>query len=83
MAAIWAATNGYLDKLEVNEVPRFHSELVEYLRAEGTVLKTIRESGDLSDETAEALKSNVETFAEGFQPRARRGGAAGGGAAAS
>jgi len=68
VAAIWAATNGYLDKLEVNEVPRFHSELVEYLRAEGTVLKTIRESGDLSDETAEALKSNVETFAEGFQP---------------
>jgi F-type H+-transporting ATPase subunit alpha len=68
VAAIWAATNGYLDTLEVNEVPRFHSELVEYLRAEGTVLKTIRESGDLSDETAEALKSNVETFAEGFQP---------------
>jgi len=68
VAAIWAATNGYLDKLEVNEVPRFHSELVEYLRAEGTVLKTIRESGDLSDETAESLKSNVETFAEGFQP---------------
>jgi len=67
VAAIWAATNGYLDKLEVNEVPRFHSELVEYLRAEGTVLKTIRESGDLSDETAEALKSNVEKFAEGFQ----------------
>jgi F-type H+-transporting ATPase subunit alpha len=67
VAAIWAATNGYLDKLEVNEVPRFHTEMVEYLRAEGTVLKTIRESGDLSDETAEALKSNVEKFAEGFQ----------------
>ena len=47
---------------------RRYSELVEYLRAEGTVLKTIRESGDLSDETAESLKSNVETFAEGFQP---------------
>jgi F-type H+-transporting ATPase subunit alpha len=67
VAALWAATNGYLDKLEVNEVPRFHSELIEYLRAEGTVLKTIRESGDLSDETAETLKKQIEQFAEGFQ----------------
>ncbi|MFI5049977.1 MAG: F0F1 ATP synthase subunit alpha [Gaiellales bacterium] len=67
VAAIWVATNGYLDKLEVNEVPRFHTELVDYLRAEGTVLKAIRESGDLSDDTTAALKSNVETFAEGFQ----------------
>ena len=51
VAAIWAATNGYLDQIEVADVPRFHAELVEYLRAEGTVLKAIRESGDLSDET--------------------------------
>ena len=35
------------------------------------MLKTIRESGDLSDDTAEALKSNVETFAEGFQVERR------------
>jgi F-type H+-transporting ATPase subunit alpha len=67
VAVIWTATNGYLDDVPVAEVPRFSDELIEYLRAEGTVLKTIRESGDLSDETAEALKSNVEKFAEGFQ----------------
>ena len=79
VAAIWAATNGYLDKLEVDEVPRFHAELVDYLRAEGTVLKTIRESGDLSDETAEALQVQVETFAAELPAEARTRGAAGGG----
>ena len=47
-------------------MPRFHGELIDYLRAEGTVLKTIRESGDLSDETAETLKA-VEQFSQSFQ----------------
>jgi F-type H+-transporting ATPase subunit alpha len=67
VAAIWAATNGYLDKLEVSEVQRYHADLIEYLRAEGTILKTIRESGDLSDETAEALKTQVEQFSQSFE----------------
>ena len=51
VTAIWAATNGYLDDVPVAQVPRFHEELRQSLRAEGTVLKTIDESGDLSDET--------------------------------
>ena len=41
-------------------------ELRESLRAEGTVLKAIIETGDLSDETLEALKKAVDGFKEGF-----------------
>jgi F-type H+/Na+-transporting ATPase subunit alpha len=66
VASIWAATNGYLDDVPVSQVPRFHQELRESLRAEGTVLKAIVESGDLSDETAEALKKAVDGFKESF-----------------
>ena len=35
-----------------HDVPRFNEELVQSLRAEGTILKEIAETGDLSDETA-------------------------------
>jgi F-type H+/Na+-transporting ATPase subunit alpha len=66
VAAIWASTNGYLDDVPVPEVPRFHEELRQALRAEGSVLKTIVETGDLSDETLEALKKAVDGFKEGF-----------------
>jgi F-type H+/Na+-transporting ATPase subunit alpha len=66
VTAIWAATNGYLDDVPVPQVPRFHEELRESLRAESTVLKAIVETGDLTDETAEALKKAVDGFKESF-----------------
>jgi F-type H+-transporting ATPase subunit alpha len=66
VTAIWAAVNGYLDDIPVTEVPRFHAELRESLRAEGTVLKAIVETRDLSDETVEALKKAVDGFKESF-----------------
>jgi F0F1-type ATP synthase alpha subunit len=50
----------------VSEVPRFQDELREDLRAEGTILKEIRETGDLSDELAERLNKEIERFKERF-----------------
>ena len=41
---------------------RFQEELREQLRAEGTILEAIRESGDLSDETTAALNAAIEKF---------------------
>jgi F-type H+/Na+-transporting ATPase subunit alpha len=66
VTSIWAATNGYLDDVPVAQVPRFHAELREALRAESSVLKTIVETGDLSDETVEGLKKAVDGFKEAF-----------------
>ena len=66
VVAIYAGTQGWLDTIPPAQVPRFHDELREHLRAEGNVLQTIRESGDLSDETEEKLKAELERFLHGF-----------------
>jgi F-type H+-transporting ATPase subunit alpha len=68
VAAIWTATNGFLDKIEVADVPRFNSEMIDALKAGGKVLEQIRESGELSDETEAELRSTLESLTESFQP---------------
>jgi F-type H+-transporting ATPase subunit alpha len=67
VAAIWGATNGFLDKVEVADVVRFNAELIDLLRAGGKVLEPIRESGELTDETEAALRSALESLTESFQ----------------
>ncbi|TML19745.1 MAG: F0F1 ATP synthase subunit alpha [Actinobacteria bacterium] len=73
VAAIYAGTQGWLDKIPVGQVPRFHAELREHLRADGDVLPSIRESGDLSDETEEKLKAELERFLHGFNVEEEKG----------
>ena len=60
VAALYAGVNGFLDEIPVEQVPRFNEELIEHLRAEGSILEDIRESGDLSDETAEKLEAEIK-----------------------
>jgi F-type H+-transporting ATPase subunit alpha len=62
VTALYAGINGYLDDIPTDQVPRFQDELREQLRTQGDILKTIRESKDLSDETAEALNREIEKF---------------------
>jgi len=62
VTAIYAGINGWLDKVPVAQVPRFHEELREHLRTEGSVLEAIRESGEISDETEGKLKAELERF---------------------
>jgi F-type H+-transporting ATPase subunit alpha len=66
VVAIFAGINGYLDDIPVEDVPRFQDELREFLRAEGTIYKEIRETGDLPDELAERLGKEIEKFKQGF-----------------
>ena len=73
VVALWVALNGYLDEIPVPQVSRFHEELRTSLRAEQKVLEAIRESGDLSDDTVEALRKAVEEFAQGFEVREETG----------
>jgi hypothetical protein len=47
-------------------VPRYQEELRETLRAEGSIYQAIRESGDLSDETAAQLDEALERFRDSF-----------------
>jgi F-type H+-transporting ATPase subunit alpha len=73
VVAIYAGINGWLDKIPVGQVPRFHDELREHLRAEGTVLQAIRESGDLSEETEQKLVSELEHFQSVFNVEEEKG----------
>ncbi len=63
---VYAATNGYLDRIVVEKVDRFLAELTESVRAnDGDLLKKIA-GGDWSDETQQAVESAVSKFAEDF-----------------
>ena len=70
VVAIFAGVQGLLDDIPVSDVPRFQDELREDLRAEGTIYKEIRETGDLPDELAERLTKEIERFKERFGPGA-------------
>ncbi|HEU5205984.1 MAG TPA: F0F1 ATP synthase subunit alpha [Gaiellaceae bacterium] len=73
VVAIYAGINGWLDKVPVAQVPRFHDELREHLRTEGTILKAISESGDLAEETEEKLKKELEHFQGVFSIEEEKG----------
>ena len=48
------------------QVPRFQDELREHLRAQESIYKTIRESGDLDEETEKQLRAELDKFANTF-----------------
>jgi F-type H+-transporting ATPase subunit alpha len=68
VAAVYAGVNGYLDEIPATDVPRFLEELRDHLRAEGTILKEIRETGALPDELEERLDQEVQRLAKVFKP---------------
>jgi F-type H+/Na+-transporting ATPase subunit alpha len=68
VAAVYAGVNGYLDDIPTADVTRFQEELREHLRAESSILKEIRETGDLSDETEQKLRQEIERFKNRFAP---------------
>ena len=66
VAQIYAATNGYLDRIVADKVEKFLDGLGESLRGnEDELLKKIA-GGDWSDETKAALDAAVNTYAEDF-----------------
>jgi len=67
VAAIYAGVNGYLDAIPVVDVPRFLQELRDHLRADDSILKEIREGGELPDELSDRLDEELKRFAKGFK----------------
>jgi len=66
VTAIYAGIHGFLDGVPPSQVPRFQEELREQLRSEGTLLKEIREAGELSDEVATRLDALLQRFDQVF-----------------
>ncbi|WP_375399518.1 F0F1 ATP synthase subunit alpha [uncultured Amnibacterium sp.] len=67
VVSIWAGTNGKLDEVPVVDVLRFESELLDYLKHNGDILTTLRETNVLDDDTIAALDAAVEQFKQQFQ----------------
>jgi F-type H+-transporting ATPase subunit alpha len=71
VVSIWAGSNGFLDDVPVEDVSRFETDFLDYLRRshEG-ILQTIRESLLLSEDTIAALKDAIDEFRRGFETSA-------------
>ena len=68
VVSIWAGGNGYLDDVPIEDISRFESEFLEYLRrGHAGILQAIRESGTLSEDTITALKDAIEDFRKVFE----------------
>jgi F-type H+-transporting ATPase subunit alpha len=67
VVSIFLGTGGHLDSVPVEDVRRFETELLDHMRAsEEKILATIRDSKQLTDETADALTEIINHFKKGF-----------------
>ncbi len=68
VVTIWAGTSGYLDDVPVGDIGRFESEFLDYLqRSHAGIYDTIRETGNVSEDTITALKDAIGDFRRGFE----------------
>ena len=67
IAIIFAASKGYLDDVVIEKVSDFEKSLFEYLDANASdQLKMIKDEGDISDESSEALDKAISDFKNSF-----------------
>ncbi|MFG1698654.1 F0F1 ATP synthase subunit alpha [Nonomuraea sp. NPDC049309] len=67
VVSVWSGTTGELDEVPVEDIRRFEAEFLDYLASSHKgILDTIRETGELSDDTVTALKDAITEFKKGF-----------------
>jgi len=67
VAIIFAGSEGFLDDIPVEKVGEFETGLLEYLESNYvTVLDSIRQTGELSEEKRDELKKATDEFKKGF-----------------
>jgi F-type H+-transporting ATPase subunit alpha len=68
VVSVWAGTGGYLDDVPVEDIGRFEQEFLgEISRKHQGIYDSIRETGQLSEDTQTALKDAIEQFRRGFE----------------
>ena len=68
VASLYTGVNGYLDDVPLEDIARFEHDFLDFLkRSHAGILDSIRESKELSDDTATALKDAVEEFRKSFE----------------
>jgi F-type H+-transporting ATPase subunit alpha len=67
VASIYAGTQGFIDSVDVKAVTRYEAAMLSFLRSEhGDILKSIRDTKALDDDTAAKLKDALATFGKQF-----------------
>src|SRR6516165_5161715 len=68
VVSVWAGTSGYLDDVPVDDISLFEEEFLGTLgRKHPGIYESIRETGELSEDTTTALKDAIEDFRRGFE----------------
>ncbi|MBC7593495.1 MAG: F0F1 ATP synthase subunit alpha [Kineosporiaceae bacterium] len=68
VVSIWAATTGKLDAVPVQDISRFESEFLDFLKlSHGEVLDAIRETGKFEDDNEQALETAYTEFLDQFE----------------
>ena len=67
VAIIYAASQGYLDDIELESVKEFEVGLLEHFESKHSeCLKEINNSGDISDDLGEKMNKAIEEFKKSF-----------------
>lgn len=72
VVVIFAATNGYLDDVETDDVPDWERQFRDYMRdSHDEILSSVRDERQISDETGASLREAIERFNENYEPESR------------
>ncbi|MFT0847498.1 F0F1 ATP synthase subunit alpha [Actinomycetaceae bacterium L2_0104] len=66
VVSVWAGTAGYLDDIPVELVHSFEEGLLDYVKHNSKVIKTLESTGVLDDDTEQELRTAVEGFHHSF-----------------
>ncbi|MDQ3608808.1 MAG: F0F1 ATP synthase subunit alpha, partial [Actinomycetota bacterium] len=66
VAMVYAATNGYLDRIDADRVEEFHNGLAQRMRSENSELLESLAGGEWEDSTQSELESAVKDYADDF-----------------
>jgi F-type H+-transporting ATPase subunit alpha len=66
VAVVYAATNGFLDRIAADRVGEFHQGLIERLHADAKETLEKIAGGEWTDEIQDSLRDSIEQFADDF-----------------
>jgi F-type H+/Na+-transporting ATPase subunit alpha len=68
VVSLWAGTGGYMDDVPIEDIRRFETEFLDYLkRSHAGILQGIKETLDLPEDAITALKDAVGEFRKVFE----------------
>ena len=67
VVSIWAGTKGKLDEVPVEDILKFEGELLDHLRRNTKILKTLAKTNVLDEKTEAELEAEVDSFLVKFR----------------